>query len=173
MLPFFSGLHQSEMRTEYFRRKILPLWNDRVKELKDTHLKTPLNLTALEERGKVRGCGIEVRGVHGVEVRGVVYGMCGSDINCKILHGVYWIPLTYGFHSHQPPPLSSTSLSPTSSPLTYLFLHLNLMHLPPPSPISSPLTHLPPPPLPPLRSLLFPTLHHHFYPHLFLSDPSI
>lgn len=54
------------MRTEYFRRKILPLWNDRVKGLKDTHLKTPLNLTALEERGKVRGCGIELRGVRGV-----------------------------------------------------------------------------------------------------------
>jgi len=58
VLPFFSGLHQSEMRTEYFRRKILPLWNDRVKGLKDTHLKTPLNLTALEERGKVRGYGV-------------------------------------------------------------------------------------------------------------------
>ena len=46
----------SAVKSEYFRRKVLPYWSAQVKGLRDDHSDSPVDIEELQRRGMVSMC---------------------------------------------------------------------------------------------------------------------
>lgn len=46
----------SAVKSEYFRRKVLPYWSAQVKGLRDDHSDSPVDIEELQQRGMVSMC---------------------------------------------------------------------------------------------------------------------